>query len=260
MERSEVDRAYDNAAVFPDVPQWRVTWQERSAAVPIGKGGQLDVPYGPALRQKLDIFPSPHRFWSRNGKDTFRYIVRGIHAAGCNAVFVGYSLAPDARLDRITAEAREAVSWVHSHLASLSFAPHPLIVTGWSAGAQLAAMVMDDSHVGAGIGVSGVYDPAPLLYGSINDTLHLDADEVRRNAPALHLPSKAGPFVVAYGARELPAFQDQSHQFYEAWVGHGLEGERIAMPGHHHHSALDELYQPDGILTQKLWQFARSLA
>ncbi len=269
-DRAEIDRAYDNAAAFPDVPQWRVIWQERSAAVPIHTETSLDVPYGPAPRQKLDVFPYGRGdaptvlffhggFWSRNGKDTFRYIVRGIHAAGCNAVFVGYTLAPDARLDHIVQEARDAVAWVGAHATDLKLARRPLIVIGWSAGAQLAAMMMGEPQVGAGIGVSGVYDLAPMRVGSMNDALHLDEDEVRRNSPALHLPAKAGPFIVAYGARELQAFQKQSRDFHAAWTGHGLDGALLAMPGHHHHSALDELYQPDGSLTQRLWQLARSL-
>jgi acetyl esterase/lipase len=264
--RAAIDRAYDNAAAFADVPQWRVTWQERSAAVPIASPARLDVPYGSRPAQKLDLFPCGDSaaptvlfyhggFWTRNGKETFRYVVRGIHAAGFNAIFVGYTLAPAAGMDEIVAEARDAASWTFGHLGELGFAPHRLVAVGWSAGAHLAAMTMGLACVGAGIGVSGVYDLAPMRLGSVNDALKLDAATAERNTPARHLPHRAGPFHVAYGARELPAYCAQSQDFHAAWATAGLTGELVPLAGHHHHSSLDDLYEETGVLVRLLSDF-----
>jgi arylformamidase len=266
--QSEIDRAYDNAAAFPDVPTWRTTWQDRNEKVSIDRA-HIDVSYGAVPRQKLDIFPCERvnaptalffhgGFWSRNSKETFRYVVHGIHAAGFNAVFVGYTLAPEARIDRITQEAREAVAWTHAHLQELQLARRPLVVVGWSAGAQLAAMVMDEPYVNGGIGVSGIYDLEPMRSGSINGTLNLDRLEALRNSPATRLPANAGRFITAYGDQELPAFRDQSEEFHSSWIAAGLDGELIALPGHHHHSGLDELYRTDGLLTRRLAGLAES--
>jgi acetyl esterase/lipase len=264
--QSEIDRAYDNAAAFPDVPTWRQVWLNRSNAVPTDCA-HLDVAYGSAPAQKVDVFPCGHAdaptvlffhggFWSRNGKQTFRYLTRGIHVAGYNAMFAGYTLAPAARLDQITQEAHQAVAWTFSNLKQFNLAARPIVVVGWSAGAQLAAMVMGASTVKAGIGISGVYDLEPMRRGSIDNILKLDEAEVFRNSPVNALPRTAGRFITAYGERELPAFHDQSRNFFAAWSKQGLEGELLVLPGHHHHSSLDELYNADGLLTKALARLA----
>ena len=229
------------------MPDWRLTWQRRSENVPIPPSAKLDLAYGPASSQKLDVFPHTDPlattavfvhggYWSRNSKETFRFLVRGIHAAGLHAVFVGHTLAPHARMNQIVAEIRSATDWVFGHLEDFGFAVRPLIMLGWSSGAQLAAMAMRAPYVAGAIGISGVYDLEPMRHGTINDVLQLDEDEVRRNSPAVHLPARAGPFVVAYGQRELPAFRSQSEEFYKAWSAAGLAGSLLHLPGHHHHS------------------------
>jgi arylformamidase len=265
--RAQVDRQYDNSAVFPDVPQWRETWRRRSEAVPVGASVRIDLACGSAPLQRLDLFPHPDAaaataifihggFWSRNSKETFRFVVRGIHAAGLNAAFLGHTLAPNARMDEIVAEVRSAIRWVQAHLAEFNLAVRPLIIVGWSSGAHLAAMAMGEPHVAAGLGISGVYDLEPMRHGTINDLLKLDEDAARRNNPALNLPPRAGPFIVAYGQRELPAFRNQSEEFHASWTEAGLAGELMALPGHHHHSVLDELYEPDGTLVHALARLA----
>jgi len=261
--RLEIDRAYDNSAAFPDVPEWRERWRQRSRAVAVTAPARLDIAYGPAPLQRLDVFPCARSdaatavfvhggFWSRNSKETFRYLVRGIHAAGLNAIFVGHTLAPNARVDDIVAEVRLAAQWSFTHLDELRLAARPLIMIGWSSGAQLAAMTMGADCVAAGIGISGVYDLEPLRQASINDVLKLDRAEAQRNNATFSLPARSGPFAVAYGARELPAFRTQSERFYEARTAAGLPGTLLALPGHHHHSVLDELYEPAGSLTRLL--------
>jgi arylformamidase len=265
--RARIDREYDNSAAFSDVPEWRESWRRRSEAVAAGPAARLDVAYGPAPAQKLDIFPCGHAtaptalfihggFWTRNSKETFRFLVQGVHAAGCNAAFIGYTLAPNARMDQMVDEVRSGGHWLFSRLAGWGMAQRPLIAIGWSAGAQLAAMMMGERHIAAGIGISGVYDLRPMRDASVNDALQLSADEARRNSPTLQPPRYLGQFIVAYGARELPAFQSQSENFYSVLRDAGASTGRMALPQHTHHSILEELYQPNGALVSELARLA----
>lgn len=269
--RAQIDKEYDNSAAFPDVPQWRLTWRRRSEAVPVVAPAKVDLAYGPAPLQKLDLFPHSDPavptavfihggFWSRNSKETFRFTVSGIHAAGLHAVFIGHTLAPEASMDEIVDQIRSATGWIFSHLREFDLAVRPLIVVGWSSGAHLAAMAMSNDHVVAGMGISGIYDLDPMRRASINDVLKLDENAVGRNSPLLHLPARSGPFTVAYGQRELPAFRSQSERFYAARTAAALPGDILALPGHHHHSVVDELYKSDGKLTQALANLAALVA
>jgi arylformamidase len=269
--RQQIDRAYDNTAAFPDVPEWRLTWQRRSENFAVPPSAKLDLAYGEAPSQKLDVFPHTDPgaataifvhggYWSRNSKETFRFLVGGIHAAGLHAVLIGHTLAPHARMDQIVAEVRFAADWIFSHLADFGFAVRPLILLGWSSGAQLAAMTMRAPYVAGAIGISGVYDLEPMRHATINDVLRLDEDEAKRNSPALHLPARAAPFVVAYGQRELPAFHSQSEEFHRTWTAAGLTGSLLPLPGHHHHSVLDELFKQKGKLVRTLAQIASGAA
>lgn len=267
FDRALIDHAYDNTAAFPDVPEWREAWRRRSQAVSTGTPARLDIKYGLAPAQRLDVFPHSDPapatavfvhggFWSRNSKETFRFLVDGIHASGLNAVFVGHTLAPSARMDQMVEEVRVATRWVFGHLKEFNFASRPLIVIGWSSGAQLAAMTMGESQVAAGLGISGIYDLEPLRHASINDVLKLERDEAQRNSPTFNLPPRSGPFVVAHGANELAAFCKQSNEFFGAWTSRDLSGRLIPLPGRHHHSVLEELYLHEGRLTAVLASLA----
>jgi arylformamidase len=269
--RSEVDDAYDNAAHFPDVPEWRELWKQRNAERVPSLGEQIDLAYGPGPAQRLDLLPSTSPdasataiffhggFWTRNSKETFRFLAQGFHAAGLNVAFAGYSLAPDARMSRIVADAEAATRWLGANLRHLGLAPLPLLVVGWSAGAHLAALQMSQAGVGAGLGISGVYDLAPFAHSLLNDTLGLDRHDVERFSPALQLPIRAAPFAVAFGGRELVAYRDQSTDYHRALQGAALPTQLIELQGHHHHSVLDELFEANGRLVAHLSATASGL-
>jgi arylformamidase len=267
LRRARIDREYDNSAAFTDVAAWRERWRERSEAVLPRPIDRVDLVYGLRPRQKIDIFPSGSvlaptvafihgGFWTRNSKETFRFLVRGIHAAGCNAAFLGYTLAPEARMDEMVEEVRVGGRWLFSRLDEFGLATRPFVAIGWSAGAQLAAMIIDEPYVTAGMGIGGIYDLRPMREASVNDVLRLGEEEAIRNSPTLNPPRVSKPFVVVYGARELPAFKKQSEDFYAALVSAGSSAERIVLPDHSHHSELDELFTAEGRLVQKTARLA----
>jgi arylformamidase len=259
-----VDDAYDNAAHFPDVPQWRERWQQRNAARIANPGERIDLAYGPEPAQRLDLLPSatPETsrtviffhggFWTRNSKETFRFLAQGFHAAGLNVAFAGFVLAPAGRMSRIVADSLAATRWLAANLHRLGLAPLPLLVVGWSSGAHLAALQMSEPDVAGGMGISGVYELAPFLASAMNDTLRLDENDVERFSPARRIAPGSAPFDVAFGSRELAAYREQATTFQAALSDAGVPSRLLALEGHHHHSVLDELFEPRGLLTRRL--------
>jgi acetyl esterase/lipase len=204
----------------------------------------MDLRYGPAERNRIDFFPGRKDapllafihggYWQARSKEIFSFVAEGPLAWGMNVALIGYTLAPQKRLDGIVAEILLAIDWLHTNYANR------LIVSGWSAGGHLTAMAMEHPAVKGGLAISGIYDLEPIRHCYVNDKLGLDEDEARRNSPA----PTAKPLVLAYGADELPNLRNQSEDYARR-----LGRKAMALERHNHFTILAELASPHGALT-----------
>ncbi|HEX4095917.1 MAG TPA: alpha/beta hydrolase, partial [Caulobacteraceae bacterium] len=173
LDRAARSAAYDNNAAFADVvAPWRDALQTASAEWRRARPTGLDLPYGPAERNRWDLFAAEAPgapclifihggYWQRNRREDFACMAQGVAAHGWSAAILGYRLAPDASLTAIVAETRTALDWLAAQGAGHGIAG-PLILSGWSAGAHLAVMTLDHPAVTAGLAISGVYDLEPI--------------------------------------------------------------------------------------------------
>jgi acetyl esterase/lipase len=159
----------------------------------------------------------------------------------------GYTLAPEAPLAGIVAELRAALDWLAIH----GPAHGDVVVSGWSAGGQLAAMLLNHSLVRAGLAISGVYELGPLRDTYLNAKLKLTDEEVAALSP-LRLPVVQKPMVIAYGSRELPALVDDSKRFHALRAAAHAPGALLPVAGADHFTVLDALRAPDGELVKAL--------
>ena len=252
LSQAERDAAYDNLAAAPDgaarLEALRLDSAVARAADPVG----LDRPYGPAPRERVDFFPAGLRapclvflhggYWQRNAREDFAALMEGVRAHGWAAALPGYTLAPEAPLTRIVEEVHEALDLVAARIAG------PLVVSGWSAGAHLAAMALGHPRVVGGLGISGVYDLGAVRDTRLNQALRLTEAEVDRLSP-VRLPPVPKPFTLAYGTRELPELVESSRALFAHREVAGAPGLLLALQEHDHFSVLDELRAPNGALT-----------
>jgi arylformamidase len=263
MDRAQLDAAYNNSAAVPEYEAIKAAWDTRSARVRESRRGHLDLAYGDTPRQRLDLFLADNPraptlmfihggYWQRNDKEGFAFLAEGPLARGINVAVVEYTLAPDARMDRIVGEIRHAVAWLAEHLGGYGADPARIYLSGHSAGGHLTATAMSLGAVKGGLAISGLYDLEPIRLNYLNVKLGLDAAEARRNSPLLHLPPTAGPLVIAYGTAELPELCRQSVDYAQAWVGRGLPGNLLPVDGADHFTILESLADPGGTLTQAL--------
>jgi len=263
MDRAALDAAYNNGAAVPDAPRYRAEWAARSELVRAGHAATCDIPYGDAPRAKLDLFlagaPGAATlafihggYWQMNAKESFAFIAEGPLAHGINVATLGYTLAPDAGMDRIVGEIRGGIAWLADNIVRHGGDPLRLYISGWSAGGHLTAMAMDDRRVRGGLAISGIYDLEPIRRNYLNEKLGLDVATARRNSPLFHLPESAGRLVVTVGGAELPELQRHSADYFAAWTAHGLAADFVALPGCNHFSALEELARPEGRLVAAL--------
>jgi arylformamidase len=253
FNQAGLDAAYNNMAAVPNSAIRLADWAMRSAALRAHMPAELDLPYGPRERNRIDLFRcgQPNApllvfihggWWQRNSKEVFSCMAEGPMAGGMDVAVVGYTLAPDARLTQIAGEIASALDYLAAREAAKS-----CVLSGWSAGGHLTALALAHPFVAAGFSISGVFDLEPIRHSYVNDKLHLDAEEARTLSPAKQawLPK---PIVLAYGTSELDELQRQSRDYAKRLGAIGQAALVRSLPDHDHFSILEEFARADGSL------------
>ena len=190
LDRAGLDKAYNNAAAVANSAALVAAWERRSAILRRQYSGTLDLSYGPRPRNRVDFLKSgaPDAptliflhggYWQMRSKEAFTFVASGPLSAGINVALVGYTLAPEISIDEMVAEIRRALDWLVSGLPALGADPSKIFLSGWSAGAHLAAVAMDHPSVRGCVAISGIYDLEPMRHCYVNDKLRLDEDAAR---------------------------------------------------------------------------------
>jgi hypothetical protein len=248
MDRAALDAAYNNAAAVKDSAQIVAQWEERSARLRAAQPEGIDLRYGSEERNRIDFFAARRDapvlafihggYWQNRSKEVFSFVAEGPLAWGINVALIGYTLAPQKRLDGIVAEIRAALDWLQDSMKMLGGSR--LLLSGWSAGGHLTAMAIDHPAVTGGLAISGIYDLEPMRLCYVNDKLGLDEAEAKRNSPG---PTRK-PLHVVYGADELPELCHQSEEYAQL-----NGGKAAALPRRNHFTVLEDLASPHGGLT-----------
>jgi arylformamidase len=259
LSQAERDAAYDNNKAVANSPALIAARNEASAKLRASRAAFLDIPYGDRERTKIDLYPAHDKqapclvfihggYWQRNSREVFAMLVEGMAVHGWSVAIPSHSLAPDATLTEIVQEISRALDWLADNGASRGIAG-PVVLSGWSAGAHLAALTLDHPLVAAGLAVSGVYDLAPIRDTSLNIALKLTDQEIARLSP-LRLPVVQKRLTIAYGSAELPALVWDSKKFYDTRKAAGAPGELVVVEGADHFTILEELRRADGALAK----------
>ena len=206
LSKAERDLAYNNSAAVADSAAQVESWRSASSAFRLAHPKHLDIAYGPAPRNKFDLYPARDAsapclifihggYWMRNGRENFACMAEGAMAKGWSAALPSYTLAPDATLTDIVAEIRLALDWFAANRAKCGI-EGPVILSGWSAGGHLTAMTLDHTVVKAALPISGVFELGPIRDTYINDAVHITDAEIAALSP-LRLPSSRKPMTIA---------------------------------------------------------------
>ncbi|MBP1181402.1 alpha/beta hydrolase [Methylobacterium sp. PvR107] len=250
---------YDNNAGVPDSAAQVAARNAASAAYRAAHPAGLDIPYAAGDRTAFDLYPAAETgapclvfihggYWQRNARADFACFAEGLNAAGWSVAMPGYNLAPEASLAGIAAEIGAALDWLAGHGPSRGIGG-PVVLAGWSAGAQLAALHLGHPAVSAVLAISGVYDLAPIRETYLNEKVGLSGDEIATLSP-LRLPVVPKPMTIAYGSRELPALVHDARNLHALRSAAHAPGALLPVPGADHFSILNEFRRSDGLLVR----------
>jgi arylformamidase len=264
-----LSREYNNRELFPDHPRHFERWAEMSGRARATMTCHLDLAYGAAPGEMLDIFPARKGdgsvlmfihggYWRSLDKRDFSFLAPAWVDAGVSLVVVNYALCPAVSIERIVQQMLSASAWLYRHAEEYGMDEDRLYVSGHSAGGHLAAMMLaalwpvaDDSlprdlYKGA-VAVSGVYDLRPLVQVDwINGDLRLDEESALRVSPAYLPPATRAPLTLAVGGLESSEFKRQNALLAQRWKP--VLAGNIAMPGTDHFTVVDGLADPANAL------------
>ena len=149
-----LEAQYDLRPIWPDVPDVVAYRENESARVRGLIPGRLDIAYGDAPKQRLDVFPPTDGrvgapaliyihggYWQWNDKEGFEFLAKELNAHGAAFANIEYSLCPSVTLAELTNQCQRAVAHLWKEAEALGFDRDRIVVSGHSAGGHLTAMM-----------------------------------------------------------------------------------------------------------------------
>jgi arylformamidase len=261
-DKSVLSRLYNNRELVPEHPQYFARWAEESQKARGTMSCHLDLRYGEAPGESLDLFPARKGdgscmmfihggYWRSLDKRDFSFLAPTFVAGGISLAVVNYDLCPKVSMEEIVRQMLRASRWLWLNAEEYGMDQDRLFVSGHSAGGHLTAMLMcaqwprfgeelpKDLWKG-GLAISGLYDLRPLVHVDwLNVDLRLDEPTALRLSPVFLPPATRAPVMTCVGGDESSEFLRQNALLASHWKS-AFAGD-IAMPGRNHFSVIDGL-------------------
>jgi arylformamidase len=269
----ERDRQYTARDTVPDFMQFVREYTALSDAAKRTLPCRLDIPYGAADAERMDLFPARAGsdpapalvfihggYWRALSKNESGFMAPVFTEAGVAIAAIDYGLAPDTRLDTIVMQCRHAIAHLYRHAREYGIDPQRIHIAGSSAGAHLcgmllasgwqAGMQLPDNVIAGASMLSGLFDLEPLCETHINQWLQLTPQQARMLSPVHHLPEYPCALLLSVGSLEREGFQRQTQAYQNALTDAGKPA--LIIPGSqcHHFDLPLQLAQPDSPLTR----------
>jgi arylformamidase len=261
---------YNNRARVPENPALMAGWA-KDAADYREHHPPRRIAFGPGPRNTIDFFSGDNAgpivvfihggYWQALDGSCFSHCARGLNAHGIDVAVPSYDLCPQVSIDDIIKQMRA----VTRELARFG---RPLVMTGHSAGAHLAACMMATDWialdpalpkdlVASVYSISGLFDLVPLVETSINKALGLDRATAKVASPLFWKAPVHGSLDAVVGGDESAEYFRQSRTIVEAWGAAGVATTFGTVANANHFTAIAPLADPASVMVKRLKQLAR---
>lgn len=254
FDLATLEREYSPSSCVADLGKLLEDYATRSKASEARATVHKELAYGSHPDEVLDYFPADNPraplqvyihggYWQQLSKNESTFAGADFVSEGVAFAAIGYTLAPAAGIDEIIEQCRRSLVWLHRNADELGFDPKRIFISGSSAGAHLAAMLLltrwdeygvPQSLVKGATLMSGVYDLRPVCHTYINEPLNLDEPTARNLSPLFRDLAGLSPAIVSWGEYETDEFKRQSQSFADALRQAGSPETTLEVAGCNH--------------------------
>jgi arylformamidase len=268
-EKTDYDLLYNPRLTVSGYEEIFERWERNSERARARLDCYLDVPYGHADTETLDVFRARGEsrgllmyihggYWRSLDKKRFSFIAPALAEAGVTVAVVNYALCPAVRVADIVMQIVQASAWLYRNGGNFGAPEARLAVCGHSAGGHLAAMTLacewpryspdlPRKVVCGALSISGLYDLTEIVkVPSVNGDVRLTEKAALKVSPAFLPPATDAPLYTALGTEENEGFHAQNRLIARCWSG--VHRANIACRGRNHFTVLDELCDPTSSL------------
>jgi len=171
---------------------------DQQAGATAGQQVHRDLPYAEPRneRQMLDVYAPagaknrPIVFWIHGGgwqkgdKSQMHAKPQAFTSKGYVFATTNYRFIPNATMQQLAADVAKSIRWMYDNAARYGGDPQAIVVMGWSAGAQLAALVCtDEKYLKAErLALSDIRGCVPVDADTFYPALQIDTVEARPGA------------------------------------------------------------------------------
>jgi arylformamidase len=267
FDRAALDREYSpSLAAGGDAQPWIDRYARLSQEVCALPGFIADIAYGEHPDEILDLFLPPGHgpwplhvfihggYWQSLTQRDFAFIGPSLQRRGAAFASLNYTVAPAASIGRMIDQCGRAMRFLSENAAGFGLDPGRMTVSGHSAGAHLAAMLLADpvtrDLIAGALLISGVYDLEPIRLSYVDAPLHLTADDVAAWSPMLIPVSPEAPCAIVWGERDTGEFRRQSRDFADKLSASGRPVRRMEFAGRNHFDIVLEFLHDDSRLAE----------
>jgi arylformamidase len=260
---------------------------------PAGLQVHRDLPYAQPKneRQTLDVYAPagaknrPVVFWIHGGgwqkgdKSEMHAKPQAFVEKGFVFATTNYRFIPNVTMQQIAGDVAKSIRWVHDHVGRYGGDPTTIFVMGWSAGAQLAALICTDERYlkTEGLALSNLKGCVPVDADTFYPALQIDTVEARPGArrpssyrikfpegsdrelsSVLYVAKDKGipPFLILHIAgRSESGTAIQAQILANALRVAGVPVQVVEGEGKTHNTLDSDLGRPDDELTKAVFEF-----
>jgi len=284
FDQAQLDREYSPSSCVDDINVFLDAYASASRKAKdraIKEGSCLpDIAYGRNEDERLDLFLPPTTdhaplhiyihggYWQALSKEDSLFAAPMFQQHGSFFAALNYSLAPNATLTQIVRQIRLAISWLFEHADNWGFDRDRITLSGSSAGAHLAIMMLltewsqyglpNDAIKGV-CAVSGIYDLEPIRLSYVNEPLGMSLKEAAANSPMGKKLRNHCPIILAYGDNETNEFKRQTNEYRDFLLQFGATVTFSEIEDRNHFDVVMDLMDENSWLArQALKQIAGS--